>query len=295
MSTISGLNQTKYITAQERGWLAFLKYSNLHIVLVAAGLMAGSVVLAGLSPDPVVLVAGCCGAFLIYHLDRCWLVGAEDRKNQPARVEWIENHPRYVRLAFVVFLLLGGMAASALSLQAVGWGLVLALLGSVYLLPVLPGGMRPKSIWFIKPLCIAFAWSVGAVVFPVVQAGFASLEITGALLLYRFFFVVPNVLLADWQDRIGDAAAGYKSVAMMVTESRLRLMAGVCALLSLGCGLCMGASLGWPSFYYVDLVGPILMLLVCVRPMRNSYLLYGLVLDLVVAWPLVTAGFAVLS
>ncbi len=189
-------------------------------------------------------------------------------------------------------MVVGGSAAAALSLTSIVGGLILAFLGSIYLLPVLPGGVRPKSIWFLKPLCIALAWAAGAVIFPVLQVDGADPGLLAGLVLYRFLFVLPNVLLADWQDRGGDADAGHRSLAMLVNEKQLRQLAGISAFLGAVTGLGIGIWSHWPPLLYADLLGPLTMFWICTRPLSRSYLVYGLLLDLVVAWPLVTAGLA---
>lgn len=293
MSTISGLDHPdSSILSHEGRLLSFLKYSNLHIVLVALGMMAGSSALAGFIPKTGSLVAGCCGAFLIYHADRCWLISVEDRKNQPRRVDWIASHQMYVWIAALIFVILGAIGVALLTVHSIVVGGILGLLGSIYLLPVLPGGVRPKSIWFVKPLCIALAWSAGAVIFPALEIPDMNPVLLAGLVFYRFLFVLPNVLLADWQDRVGDIDAGYVSVAMLVTEKQLRQSAGISALLALFVGLGIGLASGWPAILFIDLLGPLMMLLICTKPLSKSYLVYGLILDLVVAWPVVTAGLA---
>ncbi len=285
MSFSPPVEHAKPAAHQASRLLAFVQYSNVHIMLVALGLLAGTSTLFSLPLSIPVLLAGTSGAFLIYLLDRCWLSSKEDMANQPLRVAWIRSHNVYVWGASLLAFGLGAVGA----LQLIEWsllvGVLLALGGVLYLLPL---KRRLKRVWYAKPLVIAGAWAIGAVLFPIAQAG---VEITVPVLIflvYRLLFILPNVLLADWQDREGDKQAGLRSLAMFVEEHTLRAIAACCAVGSLLLGGWVGTLLEWPVYYYVDLVGPLLMLGICLRPLYRSYVLYGLVLDVVVAWPLIT-------
>lgn len=288
MSLNSGFDQTVLVSAEEGRLIAFLKYSNVHILLVAFGLMAGTYVLTGIALNYAVLLAGCCGAFLVYQLDRCLLVSAEDEINQPARVLWVQSHQIYIYLSIIFSMGVGGLAAVSLTWRAILWGCLLAVLGVLYLQPVFPGGVRPKSSWYLKPLFISGAWSLGSVLLPVFEAGLTPDKWIVGLVGYRFLFILPNVLLTDWLDRAGDELAGFRSIAMFLREKQLRILSSFCVMVAITVGLLIGYGNAWPAHFYVDMGGLCLMLLFCIRPLRQSYLLYGLALDLVISWPLAT-------
>ncbi len=281
----SSVEHARPVAHQASRLLAFLQYSNLHIIVVALGLLMGTSALHGVGFSIPVLLAGCCGAFLLYQLDRCWLPGKEDRTNQPQRVAWIEQHRGYVWSSCVLAMAAGITGAGLLSNSALYAGMLLAICGLVYLLPL---KKRLKRIWYVKPLAIAGAWALGGVVLPLAEAGIGLSPGVLVFLGYRFFFILPNILLADWQDKAGDKRAGLHSLAMRVDERTLRIVAALGATFSIALGLWYGMEMAWPALYFVDLLGPLLMLAVCLRPLRTSYLFYGLLLDLLVAWPLIT-------
>lgn len=282
----SSLEHARPVADQASRLLAFLQYSNLHIFVVALGLLAGTSALFDVALSIPVLIAGSCGAFLLYQLDRCWFSGQEDEANQPLRVAWITQHKRYVWLSSGAALTAGLIGAGLLTDTVRFVGMLLACCGVAYLLPL---QKRLKRIWYVKPAVIAGAWALGAVALPIVAASVSFTSAVIVFLGYRFFFIVPNVLLADWQDTAGDHLAGLNSLAMFVDERTLRLIAAASAVFALVFGIWAGQLLAWPMLYYLDLLGPLLMLFFCLRRLRTSYVLYGLLLDLVVAWPLVTA------
>ncbi len=290
MSSLSVLDPfVKHASSQDGWFVAALKFSNLHILLVASGLIAGTASLTGHPVNFAVLIAGCCGVFLIYQIDRSWLFQSEDEFNQPQRVSWVRRNRNYILISTAAGVALGCIAASFLDFGTLLVGGLLAVLGLVYLMPIMPGGIRPKSIWYVKPLAISLAWAFGGVVLPLVAAGMPLRGAPMGLLLYRVSFILPNVLLTDWQDRHGDEVAGLKSLAMMLTEKQLRVAAATCIAITLLIGLLLGSTSQWPAHYYVDLIGPIILLAMCCRPLSDASTLYGWLLDIVIAWPMVTA------
>ena len=121
---------------------------------------------------------------------------------------------------------------------------------------MLPGRRRLKTIWWLKPLAIAGAWAVGGVVVPAVEAGRGAVPVVVGIAVYRLLLILPNVLLADWLDRAGDARAGLGTAATHLGPEPLRRTA--LGLLGLGAGV--GAGLvglaGVPAWLVgLDLVG----------------------------------------
>lgn len=267
---------------------AFLAFSNFHIPLVALGLTTSSYILLAAPINTAYVVAACCGAFVIYQLDRWWLIGEEDAINQPARVAWIGEHAIFKALILGISLCIGGVAALSLSVSILLAGAGLATFGLLYLLPVLPGRRRLKSLWYAKPLAIALTWSLGSVYLAALSVNDVDVVHVALLLIYRFFFILPNVLLADWHDRAGDLQAGILSLALLISERQLRTIAALSAILSLLVGCWIGIRGDWPMVFFVDLVGPMLMLFICTRTLHNSWAMHSILLDLVVAWPLIT-------
>ena len=292
MSQVTGTEPTASVSAGHHRITDFVIHGNLHIVLVALGLMMGTYLLADIPLNIHLLVAGSCGAFLVYQIDRLFVGGEEDELNHPLRTRWIDQHRSLMLGTCLLFLILGLSAATNLSSKTLIAGIGLAVIGVVYLLPILPDEGRLKSIWFVKPMMIAGAWSIGSVVFPALDV---NLQFDGeiwGLLIYRWLFILPNVFLSDWADQKGDALAGLTSLATLLGEGGVRLVAGMCAAASVVAGLVLGFVADWPLLYYVDLGGPLLMIIVCCRPFSLSNRLFVFWLDMLVAWPLLIAFLA---
>ncbi len=253
---------------------------------LAVALMSGTYALLDLPVDSPLLGLAFCGALMLYQLDRVLTLSPEDRVNQPERMAWVERHRRYVWTTIGLAAVSAALLMPMLRSQTLVVGIVLGTVGLVYVLPVLPGARRLKSIGWAKPIAIAGAWTLGAVMLPVIEAGQPLGADAWSLAGYRFLFLIPNALLADWVDRAGDARAGLRTVATQWTPRRIR---GV-ATGALGVAL-LGVVAAWmrgaPVLLAVDAIGPVLMLGAVWRAPRWERLARTLVPDLIVAWPLV--------
>jgi 4-hydroxybenzoate polyprenyltransferase len=276
-------------------FLAFFQYGNLPIVFVAAGSLGATPLWFAFPASYPLMIAGSAGAFLLYQIDRAWHVSPEDVYNQPERLAWVRSH-RPLTLAFLL-IALGAIVFASPYLKPATFraGVALGFAGFVYLLPILPGRNRPKGHWLIKPLSICGAWSIGVVVLPALEAGFPLDGHLAVLLLYRFLFFLPNVVLADWPDRDGDRREGLLSVAITLGEHRLRRLAQAASLASLAVGGVLAWRLGWPSPAMIDLAGPALMLIAIARPLPASRWFFAVWLDLLLAWPLIAVLVASIS
>lgn len=276
------------------GLFQLVLYGNLQIPVVAIGLMTGSAALLGESLTWPLLAASGAGVFLIYLIDRAWLIHKEDRINQPERVIWYADHPHYAVGAFGLAGLVLGVAALNLNWFVVIAGGLLGIAGVAYLQEYGRTRGRLKGHWLCKPLSIAGAWMLGAVVLPALAFGWPFDVQLAALAVYRFTFIVPNVILADWPDRVGDAAASLNSLVVLKGDAAVRSWATGLASIALIMGVGQLICFSWPMPYWVDLGGPLLMIYAALRPFDGSRLFYGLVVDLIVAWPLLTAGVIIL-
>ena len=273
-------------------WVARLArgliYANLHVGLVALALLGATYVLLGLPPDPGLLGLGFVATVLIYQIEHWAPWAREDALNHPERRAWWAARAG-LRLAWLV-----GLGATALALAVTLRGPVLVLgfvLGGavvLYVVPLLPGRRRLKASRWATPLVVSLAWALGGVVVPVLHAGAGVSVGVLAFVAYRAALVWPNVLLADWPDRAGDARAGLRTLASTMAPGRLRQLAAaplVVALLAGG-----GAVLGGfvPALFAF-------MLVVVLGPWPREGWFYPLGLDLLVAWPLVPALIQVLA
>lgn len=268
-----------------------LVYSNVHILIVACALISGTWVLLGIRFSWAFLVASCTSAFLIYLVDRIWLFQDEDLINQPERVAWYERHRAVVWFATGIGCLLIGASLPALGMRTVLVGAALGLAALFYLGLESRRAKRLKANWVLKPLIIALGWVLGGVVLPVyVQQGALGLSVAG-LAGYRFPLLLANVIVVDWPDRIGDAAAGIHSLSVKLDAVRISVIVVLFATLSLFICLCFGFWQSWPGIYYLECIAPILMIVIAFRLNKMTHHALVLYADLIIAWPLVTVAF----
>jgi hypothetical protein len=251
---------------------------------VAVALLMGTYGLFGLSPDLPLLVAGFCGTTLLYAADRVWAETPEDRVNRPERVAWLQAHPRWLAGESAVLVALGGAMLSLLEWKTLIWIGGLGSVAGLHLL--LRGGDGPFFTGVSKPFVIAGAWAAGGAFLPLVEAGQPIGY--GALLFfgYRLLFLLPNLLLADWGDRGGDAEAGLAPWALEWSVWQVRVGATALLLGAIAGGLAWALVGAAPFLIGGDTVGPVFMMAAVwgldpTRP-RDAFLF-----DLVVAWPLI--------
>lgn len=253
---------------------------------VAVALMAGTYGLFGISPDVPLLVAGFCGTTLLYAVDRAWVDSPEDRVNRPGRVVWTQAHTGWLAIETGVLVAVGGAMVPLLKTNTL---LAAAGLGGGAVLHLFPRGDEgPFLDGVSKPIAVSGTWAAGAALLPLIEAG---PPIGAAALLffwYRWLFILPNLLLADWGDRTGDAEAGLAPWAAEWTARQVRWM-GTSSLLVAAIGGMTWIIVGTnPLLVGIDAIGLILMAGVVwgLDPERPRT---AVLADLVVGWPLVPA------
>ena len=250
---------------------------------VAVALMAGTYGLFGISPDVPLLVAGFCGTTLLYAVDRAWGDAPEDRVNRPGRVAWTQAHTGWLAVESGLLVAVGGAMGPLLETSTL---LAAAGLGGIATLHLFPRGDEgPFLVGVSKPIAVSGTWAAGGALLPLIEAGHPIGD--GALLFlgYRWLFILPNLLLADWGDRMGDAAAGLAPWAAEWTARQVR-WTGTSSLLVAAIGATVWAVVGTnPLLVGIDAFGLVLMAGVVwgLDPERPRT---ALLADLVVAWPL---------
>lgn len=206
-----------------QGWL---RYSQLHIGLVAVALAGATYSLLDSALNDFVVLLCFCGATVVYVFDRLFSDRA-DHTNHPRRTRWFEMNRERVtwisRLLAIsclplLWLLNTDQILLAILLVAVGLG---------YVIPPRP----LRSLGRIKPFLIAAAWTAGVVGLPALEYGTGLCE-SLMLASYRFVYLVPNTLIADVVDADGDRAAGYETVATNLTIAQLQLAVAACMILA---------------------------------------------------------------
>ncbi len=253
---------------------------------VAAALLLGTYGLLGVPVDFPLVVAGVCGVALVYAADRGWAAPAEDRINRPERVAWVRAHLDWLAAETAVLFALGGAMLVMLEWTTLLW---IVVLGGLALLHVWPCGRAGSLLrGTSKPLVIAGVWAVGGTLLPLVEAGrplgFAPL----LFLVYRWLFILPNLLLADWSDRAGDAEMDLAPWAAGWAKAQVRGLASVLLFIAaLGVGLVYAFGTP-PPLLGLDAIG-LLLMGGAVWRLEPSRPRDALLADLVVAWPLVPA------
>ncbi len=282
-------------TNRGAGLRAWLMYGGVPVGLIAAGFVAGSSVMLGLSPSLPLLGLAFCGTLLVYQVERAWRPAPEDVFNQPERLAWVQRHRSFVWLSSALAVIGAIFCLPFLRGTTLALGVGLGMVSLFYLAPLLPGQRRLKAVWFLKPLAIAGAWAVGGVLLPLVEAGQDVVLAAGLLALARLLFVLPNALLADWPDCAGDRQAGLRTVATELSWRWLRRLAAVSSGMAVGVEVVFLLVIEAPVLHYVDLLGPALMLALVLLPLRRTRFYFNFVLDLVIGWPAMTALFALLG
>lgn len=264
-----------------------LYHDPMPVGLIAVCLILGSSALFQLSVSLPLVVAAFFGTALVYGLDRAVISSPEDKWNRPERRRWVQNHQTWLRGEIVLLLIGGGIAVGFLSPRTLFWIAGLAGGAGLHLFSVGMAERPLKSLGIGKPLAVAAAWAVGGTVLPILEAG-QPLGIDGVMLtVYRFLFILPNVLLADWADRGGDAAVGLTTWAPDGTLFSVRLVStGLLAVAGAGVVFAI-VRLDASLILLVDAVGLLLMTgaVWALRPGRSPR--EAFLLDFVVAWPIV--------
>lgn len=269
--------------------MRFLLYDGMPVGGIALGLVLATYAFLGARPDVPLLALVWGGTVVVYQLDRLLGFSPEDIRNCPERVIWVQAHRRYVWATVAVA---GGLVLAALpflrmpTLVAIG---ALGAVGVAYVTPIWPGKHRLKAVGGLKSPVIAAVWALVAVALPAIEAGASWTTGLVALLAARFFFIWPNVLLADWVDRRGDAQAGIETLATRWPTARLHRVAYGLIGASIGATLLAGIRLGDSLFLLVDAAGPVALALVISRLSMLPRATRVPLLDAVIAWPLITA------
>ena len=213
--------------------MPWIWYSTLHILVVSAGILLGSLAMAQAPLDGWYLLVACSGAVLVYHVDRGFLHSSEDLLNAPDRIRWMQSHKTFVGASAALFVVLGLIGSYHLDLPTILSGSMLGVIGLIYSAPILPQGKRFKEVPVVKTALILLCWVTGAVVIPV--WGSVPSITFWVLITYRMLFLLPNLLMADWIDAPGDRQVGMESFGRVQSLSVLRWITVCSTLVAMAC------------------------------------------------------------
>lgn len=254
---------------------------------VAVAVLLGTSALLQVPVSLPLLIVAFCGTAGVYWIDRVF-ASPEDLWNHANRREWGRAHRSWLLIEGAVLFVVGGVAGTYLNISVLTAGGILIAIVGLHLVPVGAFGRPLAAMGAGKPIVLAGVWAVGGSLFPVLQVGLPIGAEGIALTAYRFLFILPNLLLSDWGDREGDAAAGLRPWAENWTDPGIR-----CTATALLVTAIIGAAVtSWlyemPLLLWVDVVGVGWMLVAVwlVKPSRPDH---RFVLDALIAWPGVTA------
>jgi len=216
---------------------------------VAAALITSSAWSLGVRPDGMLLVAAAAGAFLVYTVDRSFGPRPEDVVNRrgDGREYGALGASGGRRPVAAYILLLAALLALVLILIRITWqsglplrmvaaGAVAGALGLWYALPT--SWSLKRMLGRARSPVIAAVWGVGVVLLPALSILSANppgeygapgeywapaISLTPVLLLavYRTLWLLPNVLAAEYVDRVGDIHAGNPGLTASWSRQKL--------------------------------------------------------------------------
>lgn len=279
---------------QSSPWRRFFLYSNIHIPVIAIGLISSTCVVLKIEFSWALAVLSSAGAFVIYQVDRAWISSPEDVVNQPGRVEWYQHHHSYTKCSLGLGLLLGLLATFFLDFNTIWLAASLGVVGLMYLIPFGSHLSRLKGRLWAKPLFITLCWAYGGVILPIVESGNSIDEKGWSFFLYRSLLIAANVLLSDLPDQKGDAESKLITLAVLLSKKGLIQVVICFSIVTLLAGVVQGIAFNWPIALFTDLVGAFLMILLAFKALQKDvphpHVTFGYINDLIIGWPLISVG-----
>ena len=164
---------------------------------------------------------------------------------------------------------------------------ILGVLGATYVYPLLPGGRRLKDVPFTKPFVVSLGWVAGGVLLPWLEAGRSCNGVILAFALYRFVYLLPNLLLSDCPDRNSDAQLGIRTWALHLSWSGMvRVCLGILFLTGLVAVSAVALDV-LPMLLLLEGVGLLFLLPILSSDRPGQKEPFQSRLDAVMGWPLV--------
>jgi 4-hydroxybenzoate polyprenyltransferase len=229
----------------------FYLYSSLFLATAAVGMAFISCLLQGLDFSLTIAAVLSLVVFSVYNQNRKTDM-TEDSLNHGERFHVTSGYAKFLYgaaiaaygIAFVLSALHGLLALATCSIPLV--------CGLFYSLPILPrncGYRRLKEIPVGKNLVVSFSWALSFSLLPVMLSG----TVPGIHTLVVFFFIFSWTIIAsvlpDIRDCTGDAAAGIRTIPVIIGARRTELfltafniLSGL-SILHLGRGVLSGPGL----------------------------------------------------
>ena len=195
-----------------------LVYSSVYLSLASCAMMYIAGILQAVPVSPSLYAIGFCITFSVYNLNRK-SDDAEDKINHVTRYTFTKRYERPL-----LVLSVAAYGAALVLAWGYGWAAVLItafplIAGLLYSFPVLPETSRYRRLKDIplgKNLTISSAWAVPHALLPAVLAGSEFSEMAVATSVFFFGLVFINTVIFDMRDVGGDAAAGVRTVPVIL-------------------------------------------------------------------------------
>ena len=259
--------------------LDFALYSHVLLATAAAGLTWATGALLGQQLPPTLPALAGAATLALYNFDSL-VPYKRGRPAATARGQWLQAHPDLLLLLSTLGLLAAlPLAWWLLRATPDAWLKLapLVLLAGLYSVPVIPTarGWRPlRDVPLVKGLLIAAVWTGVTVALPA-RLGVPAVQLDPLLVLLarRFLFVFALTLVFDLRDVVKDAAAGTRTIPLVLGARRTRWLGW--ALLA-ACVLLRPAGLTNAAFLVLLLpLGAAAALLAGARPNRPDYYFAG--------------------
>ena len=167
----------------------------------------------------------------MYHADRAFFKAEEDLTNSIDRLLWYKNHNAYVWVSTIIAVIGVALGSTYVSGSVLRVGMLIGLGGILYSAPIPFTSWRIKDIQFLKTVLIIACWVAGGVVLPILDVVPVNEIVLRAV--YKCLYIFPNVLLAEWVDRAGDADRGALSMGARMNLTLIRVISVAFFLVSI--------------------------------------------------------------
>jgi 4-hydroxybenzoate polyprenyltransferase len=235
---------------------------NVLLALGAASLSAAPALLLSVAPDVRAVVIAAASVLAVYNFDRLADKSRDDGTSTPLRSEFVRRSRR--RLWVVIFACVALVLALGLTNGRWGffWALAFPVSGALYTAPIWPGH-RLKDIPGLKSFYVPACWCL----FIGQALNFGDLPLDGrvacftALIFARLFV---GTYLGDLRDRVVDAAAGVRTLAVILGDRHSRRLLVAWQVLTLF-GWLTVLALGWVPARAAVLLVPVAGGFICYR------------------------------
>jgi 4-hydroxybenzoate polyprenyltransferase len=220
----------------------FFLYSSIFLFFAAAGMAYTCCFIQGIPCTLPVVAILACVVFSIYNMNRK-TDEVEDALNHNKRYQITS---RFGNILFIASFL----SYSVALLFAVRGGLLTVLIsfvpllaGILYSVPILPRSWRYhrlKEIPVIKNIVVSGAWALSFSLIPVLMNGLTPDIVTFLVFTFIFSWTIIGSVLPDIRDREGDAAAGIRTIPVIIGVRKTKLALTVSNLLVSGYFLATG-------------------------------------------------------